>query len=73
MVYEMKNINQKYRYAVHVKNYMKNNGNYFIKNNERTRKQLNMNKKQLTYAINYLKKTGYLKSWSKKVYKLEKN
>jgi hypothetical protein len=45
-------------------------GNYFIKNNERTREQLNLNKKQLTYGIKYLENNGFLQPWSKKVYKL---
>ena len=65
----MKNINQRYRYAVIVKKYMIKNGNCYIKNNERTREQLNMNIKQLTYGIKYLEKNGFLKPWSKKVYK----
>jgi hypothetical protein len=69
MVKEMYNTNQKYRYADLVKKYMNKNGNYFIKNNEKTRKHLKMNKKQLTYGINYLEKNGFLKPWSKKVYK----
>ena len=66
----MTTTNQKYCYAVQVKKYMKKNGNYFIKNNERVRNQLEMNKKQLTYAIQYLKKIGFLEPWSNKVYKI---
>jgi hypothetical protein len=62
--------NQKYCYAEQVKNYMKKNGNYFIRNNERVRNKLEMNKKQLTYAIQYLKKIGFLEPWSNKVYKI---
>jgi hypothetical protein len=68
----MKSTNQRYRYATHVKKYMIKKGNYYIKNNERTREQLNMNKKQLTYGIKYLENNGFLKPWSKKVYKLIK-
>ncbi len=62
--------NQKYWYAEQVKNYLNKNGNYYIRNNERMRKQLEMNKKQLTYAIQYLKKIGFLEPWSNKVYKI---
>ena len=68
----MKIANQRYRYAAHVKQYMIKKGNYFIKNNERTREQLNLNKKQLTYGIKYLENNGILQPWSKKVYKLIK-
>ena len=68
----MKSSSQKFRYAAHVKQYMLKNGSYFIKNNERTREQLNLNKKQLTYGIKYLENNGILQPWSKKVYKLIK-
>ena len=68
----MKSPNQRYRYAAHVKQYMIKKGNYFIKNNERTREQLNLNKKQLTYGIKHLENNGFLQPWSKKVYKLIK-
>ena len=67
----MTTTNQKYCYAVQVKKYMKKNGNYFIKNNERVRNQLEMNKKQLTYGILYLIKIDFLESWSNKVYKIK--
>lgn len=69
----MATTNKKYWYAVQVKNHMEKNGNYFIRNNERVRKQLKMNKKQLTYAIQYLKKIGFLEPWSNKVYKIMRN
>jgi hypothetical protein len=72
MVSAMKSTNQIYRYAAHVKKYMIKNGNYYIRNNERTREQLNLNKKQLTYGIKYLENNGVLTPWSKKVYKLIK-
>ena len=69
----MTSTNQKYWYAVKVKNYMKKNGNYYIRNNERVRQQLEMNKAQLTFALKYLKKTGFLELWNKKVYQISSN
>ena len=60
--------NQKYWHAEKIKKYMKENGNYFIRNNERFREKLKMNKKQLACALKYLEKTGFLEPWNNKVY-----
>jgi hypothetical protein len=65
--------NQKYWHAVQVKNYMKKNGNYYIRNSERVRKQLEMNKRQLSHAIQYLKKIGFLEPWNNRIYKIKHN
>jgi hypothetical protein len=53
-----------------VKRFMKQNAVYFIRNNERFRTKLEMNRRQLSYAIRYLEKTGFLKSWSDKVFQI---
>ena len=65
--------NQKYWYAVKVKNYIKENGNCFIRNNKIFRKKLDLNRTQLTYALHYLKKTGFLEPWNHKVYQITRN
>lgn len=65
--------NQKYWYAVKVKNYMKKNGSYYIRNNEIFRKKLHMSTKQLSFALQYLKKNGFLEPWSNKVYQITRN
>ena len=65
--------NQKYWYAVKVKNYMNENGNYFIRNNDKFRKKLGLNKTQLMYALHYLNKTGFLEPWNDKVYQITRN
>ena len=62
--------NQKYWHAVQVKKYMKKNGNYFIRNNKIFRKKLGMNQAQLTHALHYLNKTGFLEPWNKKIYQI---
>lgn len=49
---------------------MKENDNYFIRNNERFREKLKMNKKQLACALKYLEKTGFLEPWNNKVYQI---
>lgn len=61
-------LKQKNTYGRQVKKFMKQNDLHFIRNNEKFRTKLNMNRKQLTYAIRYLEKTGFLKSWNSKVY-----
>ena len=70
--------NQKYWHVVQLKKFMKENGLIFIKNNERRRRQLRMNKKQLTNVLQYLNKTGYLEprnesSSRNKIYKISRN
>jgi len=57
-------------YAKQVKEFMKQNDVYFIRNNERFRTKLNMNRRQLSYAIRYLEKIGFLVSWNEKVYQI---
>jgi hypothetical protein len=60
-------------YAKQVKKFMKQNELHFIRNNKRFRTKLKMNRKQLSYAIQYLEKAGFLKSWSDKVYQMSHN
>ena len=55
-------------YGKQVKEFMKQNDLHFIRNNEKFRTKLKMNRKQLLYAIRYLEKTGFLKPWNSKVY-----
>jgi hypothetical protein len=64
---------QEYICANEVKNFIKQNDLSFIRNNNRIRKRLNMNKRQLSIAIRHLEKTGYLKPWNKKVFKISNN
>jgi hypothetical protein len=61
---------QKDIYVKQVKKFIKQNELNFIRNNERFRTKLKMNQSQLSSAIRYLKKTGYLKPWNKKVYQI---
>ena len=61
---------QKELFAKQVKAFMKQNSVYFIRNNERFRSKLNMNRRQLSYAIRYLEKIGFLVSWNEKVYQI---
>jgi hypothetical protein len=60
--------NQIYWYGEKIKKHMKENGNNYIRNNGTFRKKLEMNKKQLSFALKYLEKTGFLEPWSNKVY-----
>ena len=53
-----------------VKKLMKEQKYFFIRNNEKFRKQLEMNQRQLTLTINYLYKTGFLKPRSRKLYQI---
>jgi hypothetical protein len=61
---------QKEIYAKQLKEFMKQNEVYFIRNNERFRTKLKMNRRQLSYAIRYLEKIGFLISWNDKVYQI---
>jgi len=61
---------QKEFFAKQVKTFMKQNSVYFIRNNERFRTKLKMNRRQLSYAIRYLEKIGFLVSWNEKVYQI---
>jgi hypothetical protein len=56
--------------AIQVKKYMKVHHLYFIRNNERYRKKLGMNRKQLYYAIQYLNKIGFLEPRNRKIYQI---
>ena len=69
----MLNQEKKEIYAQQVKKFMKKNDLYFIRNNERIRKKLRMNHIELTYALQYLNKIGFLEPWSNKVYQLSHN
>ena len=53
-----------------VKRLMKEQQYFFIRNNDKFRKQLEMNRRQLTLTIKYLNKTGFLKPWSRKIYQI---
>ena len=57
-------------FAKQVKDFMKQNSVYFIRNNERFRTKLKMNRRQLSYAIRYLEKIGFLVPWNEKVYQI---
>jgi len=61
---------QKDIYAKQVKKFMKQKDVRFIRNNERFRTKLKLNRKQLSYAIRYLEKTCFLESWNDKVYQI---
>jgi hypothetical protein len=67
---KMNDLEQKDIYVKQVKKFIKQNDLHFIRNNERFRAKLNMNRAQLSLAIRYLKKIGYLQNWNKKVYKI---
>ena len=56
-----------------VKRLMKEQQYFFIRNNEKFRKQLGMNQKQLSYVLQYLNKIGFLEPWNHKVYKITHN
>ena len=55
-------------HAKEIEKFIKQNNLHFIRNNERFRTKLKMNKKQLSLAIRHLERTGYLKPWNKKIY-----
>ena len=73
MVKLIPNPKQINNFAEQVKDYMIKNGLYFIRNNERVRKRLNMNHKELSCAVQYLYKTGFLVPWNKKIYQISHN
>lgn len=60
-------------FADQVKNYMIKNGLYFIRNNERVRKRLGLNHKELSCALQHLNKIGFLEPWNKKIYQIVHN
>ena len=69
----MKNMpsqNQLKNQANQVKKLMKEQQYTFIKNNEKFRKQLGMNQRQLSYTLQYLNKIGFLKPWNRKIYQI---
>ena len=57
--------------AKQVKKLMREQQYFFIKNNEKFRKQLGMNQRQLSFTIHYLNKTGFLEQWNKKIYQIK--
>jgi len=56
-----------------VKRLMKEKQYFFIKNNEKFRKQLEMNQIQLSHTLKYLNTTGFLKPRSRKIYQIMHN
>lgn len=56
-----------------VKRLMKEQHYFFIRNNEKFRKKLEMNRRQLSFTLNYLNRTGFLKPWSHKIYQIMHN
>jgi hypothetical protein len=52
---------------------MKEQKYFFIRNNKKFRKQLEMNQMQLSFTLKYLNNTGFLKPWSHKVYQIMHN
>jgi hypothetical protein len=73
MVKPIPNQKQINDFAEQVKDYMIKNGLYFIRNNERVRKKLNMNHKELSSALQHLYKKGFLEPWNKKIYQIVHN
>jgi len=73
MVKHIPNEKQINNFAEQVKDYMIKNGLYFIRNNERVRKKLNMNHKELSSALQLLNKKGFLEPWNKKIYQIVHN
>ena len=59
--------------AKQVKRLMKEQQYFFIRNNEKFRNQLGMNQIQLSYALKYLNKNGYLIPWNHKIYQIKNN
>ena len=59
--------------AKQVRRLMREKQYFFIRNNEKFRKQLGMNQRQLSYTIHYLNKTGFLKPWNQKIYQITHN
>jgi uncharacterized protein (DUF1330 family) len=60
-------------YAREVKKFMKQHRLNFIRNNERVRNKLGLNRKQLSYTLQYLNKTGFLQPWNHKIYQKANN
>jgi hypothetical protein len=56
-----------------VKRLMEEHRYFFIRNNEKFRKRLEMNQRQLSYTLNYLNKIGFLKPWNRKIYQIMHN
>ena len=56
-----------------VKRLMKEQQYFFIRNNDKFRKQLEMNRRQLSYTLKYLNETGFLKPWSRKIFQIIHN
>jgi hypothetical protein len=59
--------------AEQVKKFMDERQMSFIRNNERIRKQLDMNLHQLARALKYLVKNGFLEQWNKKLFHISQN
>jgi hypothetical protein len=66
----MPNQKQIINQAKQVKRLMKEQQYFFIRNNEKFRKQLGMNQAQLSYILKYLNKIGFLEPWNHKVYQI---
>jgi hypothetical protein len=73
MVTHIQKLKQINNFAEQVKDYMIKNGLYFIRNNERIRKKLGMNHKELAWALQHLNKIGFLEPWNKKIYQISHN
>lgn len=59
--------------AEQIKKYMEERQLSFIRNNERFRNELEMNKHNLTFVLKYLKSKGFLEPWNKKLYHISNN
>lgn len=53
--------------------YMKEHRLCFIRNNDRYRKEFELNQRQFSYVLKYLVNTGLLEPRSKKIYQIPKN
>jgi len=67
----MQNQKQIINQAKQVKKYMKQHNHYFIRNNERYRKELGINQHRLSDVLKYLNKIGFLESWNHKIYQIK--
>lgn len=56
-----------------VKKFMKEHNLHFIRNNDRFRKQFDMNRHQFSYVLKYLVTAGFLEPRDKKIYQIPQN
>lgn len=69
----MPNENHINNQAKQVKKYMKEHHLHFIRNNDRFRKEFEMNRHQFSYVLKYLVNVGFLEPRDKKIYQIPQN